>query len=70
MSLQERVTVVENRTNKLAFDSTGDLNVSASTFDCRVCLWVFESKSEFDVHNSLEHMITNHVEHKRKTTNS
>jgi len=57
MSLQGHVTVVANRTNKLAFDSTCYINESTCTFDCGICLWVFESKSELDIHSYLEHMI-------------
>ena len=39
--------------------------LQAMPIDCGVCLWEFESKSELDIHNCLEHMIINHVEHKR-----
>jgi hypothetical protein len=62
MSLQEHVTSIANRADKLTFDSK---HRSASIYGCRVCLWVFESKSELDIHNYLEHMIINHLEHKR-----
>jgi hypothetical protein len=60
MSLQEPVTGIADK-------STSDSkNWSSSTSDCRVCLWVFESKSELDIHNCLEHMILTHLEeHKR-----
>lgn len=27
--------------------------------ECRICLWIFESKSELEIHNYLEHMIMN-----------
>ena len=33
--------------------------------ECRICLWIFESKSELEIHNYLEHMIMNHAEHNR-----
>jgi hypothetical protein len=62
MSLQEHVTGTANPADKLTFHSK---NSSASTFGCRVCLWAFESKSELDIHNYLEHMIITHLEHKR-----
>ena len=65
MSLQKDVTVVANHANHFAFDPTGYLRESTSTFGCRICLWVFESKSELDIHNSLEHVIINHVEQER-----
>ncbi len=66
MSLQEHTTVVANRSNNLAFESTFYIHESTSTFDCGVCLWMFESKSELDIHNCLEHMIINHAKHKKK----
>jgi hypothetical protein len=65
MSLQEDVIVVTNHANHFAFDPTCYLREPTPTFDCRICLWIFESKSELDIHNSLEHMIINHVEHER-----
>ncbi len=66
MSLREHVTSIANHADKLTFDSKYYTNESASTFGCRICLWVFESKSELDIHNYLEHMIINHLEeHKR-----
>jgi hypothetical protein len=61
MSLQEHVTSIANRADKLTFSK----NRLASTFECRVCLWMFETKSELDIHNYLEHMTINHLEHKR-----
>jgi hypothetical protein len=64
MSLQEHATGIANRVDKLT------LNGSASTFECRVCLWTFECKSELDIHNCLEHMIMNHLqENKRNIRN-
>ena len=53
--------VASGACHKLAFDSK---NRSSSTFGCGVCLWVFESKSELEIHNYLEHIIINHSEHK------
>jgi hypothetical protein len=35
------------------------------SFNCRICLWTFESESELNIHNYLEHMIINHAEHKK-----
>ncbi len=64
MSLQEHVPGIASRADKLTFDSKYYTNEPTSTFDCRICLWVFESKWELDIHNSLEHMIINHLEHK------
>jgi len=26
-------------------------------FECKICLWLFESKDELRIHNYLEHMI-------------
>ena len=59
MPLQEHVTRIAIHADKLTFDS-------ASTFGCRVCLWVFESKSELDIHNYLEHMIITHLEYEKR----
>jgi hypothetical protein len=70
MSLQEHVTVVASHDNNLAFESTCYMIGSASTCVCRICLWEFEGKSELDIHNSLEHMIINHTEHKRNIEHS
>jgi hypothetical protein len=63
MSLQGRVTAVAKGTNKLAIDFYIDR--STSTFNCGICLWVFESKSELDIHNYLEHIAINHIEHRK-----
>jgi hypothetical protein len=60
MSVQEHVTSISKGADKLTFDSK---NRSSSIFGCRVCLWVFESGSELEIHNYLEHMIINHSEH-------
>jgi hypothetical protein len=60
MSLQEHVTGTAKRVDKLTFDSK---NRSSSAFGCGVCLWMFESKSELEIHNYLEHIIINHSEH-------
>lgn len=64
MSLQEHITVVASRANNLTFGSTSYLSESTSTLDCKICLWVFENKSELDIHNCLEHMIINNIKHK------
>jgi hypothetical protein len=32
---------------------------SLSHFNCEICLWTFETKSELDIHNYLEHLIVN-----------
>jgi len=66
MSLLEHVTSTANSADKLTIDSKNGLT---STFGCRVCLWAFESKSELDIHNYLEHMIFTHLEHKRNVEN-
>lgn len=64
MSLQEHVTGIADRADKLTFEC---INGFTSTFGCRVCLWAFETKSELDFHNFLEHMVITHLEeHKRK----
>ncbi len=39
--------------------------ISNHSFNCRICLWTFESESELNIHNYLEHMIINHAEQKR-----
>jgi hypothetical protein len=39
--------------------------ISNHLFNCRICLWLFESESELNIHNYLEHMIINHAEHKK-----
>ena len=61
MSVQEHVVSIAKGADELTFDSK---NRSSSTFGCGVCLWVFESKSELEIHNYLEHIIINHSEHK------
>jgi len=33
----------------------------SSHFNCEICLWAFETNSELDIHNYLEHLIINHV---------
>jgi len=30
---------------------------SSSHFNCEICLWTFETKSELDIHTYLEHLI-------------
>ncbi len=39
--------------------------ISNKSFNCRICLWTFESESELNIHNYLEHVIINHAEHKK-----
>ena len=38
-----------------------DEPISNQSFNCRICLWVFESESELKIHNYLEHMIITHT---------
>jgi len=33
----------------------------SSHFNCEICLWAFETNSELDIHNYLEHLIINRV---------
>jgi hypothetical protein len=40
--------------------------ISNQSYSCRICLWIFESGSELEIHNYLEHMIINQM-HKRTT---
>ena len=35
--------------------------MSNQSFNCTTCLWVFETGSELEIHNYLEHMIINHA---------
>jgi hypothetical protein len=34
---------------------------SSSRFNCEICLWPFETNSELDIHNYLEHLIIDRV---------
>ncbi|MFZ0896093.1 MAG: hypothetical protein WAZ77_16475, partial [Candidatus Nitrosopolaris sp.] len=34
---------------------------SSYHFDCEICLWAFETNSELDIHNYLEHLTINRV---------
>jgi hypothetical protein len=61
MSVQEHVVSIAKGADKLTFDSKIR---SSSTFSCGVCLWVFETKSELEIHNYLEHIKINHSEHR------
>jgi hypothetical protein len=36
---------------------------SSFRFKCEICLWAFETNSELDIHNYLEHLTINHVSH-------
>ena len=33
----------------------------SSHFNCEICLWAFETNSELDIHNYLEHLTINRV---------
>ena len=54
-----------NVQDKACWNGLIDEPVSNQSFNCRLCLWVFESGSELEIHNYLEHMVITHARAKK-----